>query len=111
MMARNEYNFENPTFIAHPEADEISNAQGRGSNVGRLDSAATVTEIKISDNSVAIARDNPMYESADEVLRKHEGVVHNPVYVDDSLEEENKQDRSSRLWQRPDQHRFSKSFA
>lgn len=111
MMARNEYNFENPTFIAHPEADEISNAQGRGSIVGRLNSAATVTEIKISDNSVAIARDNPMYESADEVLRKHEGVVHNPVFVDDSLEEENTQDRSSRLWQRPDQHRFSKSFA
>lgn len=110
MMAKNKYNFENPAFIAEPVVGEVSNAQVHEFNAGRLDTAAAVTEIKISDNTVAIARDNPMYESADEVLRKHAGVVHNPIFEDDSLEEENAQEKNPRLWQRPDQRKFSKDF-
>lgn len=110
MMARSEYNFENPVFIAEPAGVETSSVQGGDSSSGKHNTAPTVTEIKISDGTVAIARDNPMYESADEVLRKHAGVVHNPIFEDDSLEEENSEDRSSRLWQRADQLKFSKAF-
>ena len=110
MMARSQYNFENPAFVAEPVIDEVSTVQGGDSVSERPNTAPTVTEIKISDNAIAIARDNPMYESAEEVLRKHAGVVHNPVFVDDSLEEENTEDRNSRLWQRLDQLQFSKAF-
>lgn len=110
MMAQNKYNFENPAFIAEPVVGEVSNAQVREFNAGRLVTAATVTEIEISDNTVAIARDNPVYESADDVLRKHAGVVHNPIFEDDSFEEENAQEKNTRLWQRPDQRKFSKDF-
>ena len=111
MMERSEYNFENPGFVAEPAVDETSIVQGSDVDVGKLDTAPTVTEIKISDDTVAIARDNPVYESADEVLRKHAGVVHNPVFVDDPLEEEeNTEDKNCRLWQRLDQQQLSKAF-
>ena len=102
------YNFENPAFIAEPIGGEIFSARREVSNTENRNSS--VTEIRISDDTVAIARDNPMYESADEVLRKHSGVVHNPIFVDDSLEEENVEDKGSRLWQQPDQLKFSKDF-
>lgn len=102
------YNFENPAFIAEPIGGEIFSARREVSNTENRNSS--VTEIRISDDTVAIARDNPMYESADEVLRKHSGVVHNPIFVDDSVEEENVEDKGSRLWQQPDQLKFCKAF-
>ena len=110
MMAKNEYNFENPSFIAEPVLTEILNSQRSKSDPESFDMVAAVTEIKISDNAVAIARDNPVYESADEVLQKHAGVVHNPLFVDDSEEEKTTPNGSSRLWQRNDQLKFSKAF-
>lgn len=106
MMQRSEFNFENPAFIAEPESDGTPNVQG-DADPPKLETAPAVTEIQISGGTVAIARDNPMYESADEVLRKHAAVVQNPIFVDDSAEESTN-NGTSRLWRRPDQLRFSK---
>lgn len=81
-MTKNEYTFENPSFVAEPIVSETLKIQKRFKTV------AAVTEIKISDSKVAIACDNPVYESADEVLQKHAGVVHNPLFAYEEEEEE-----------------------
>ena len=105
MMQQSENNFENPAFIADPELDATMETD---EDISKVDAAPTVTEIKLSGDAVAIARDNPMYEPVEEVLRKHEAVVHNPIFEDDS-EKENTNYRNSRLWRRPEQLRFTKS--
>lgn len=105
MMQQSENNFENPAFIADPELDATMETD---EDISKVDAAPTVTEIKLSGDAVAIARDNPMYEPVEEVLRKHEAVVHNPIFEDDSGKE-NTNYRNSRLWRRPEQLRFTKS--
>jgi len=101
MMQRSKFNFENPAFIAEPERDGDTKSDG--------DNTPTETEIRLSGDAVAIARDNPMYEPVEEVLRKHAAVVHNPIFVDDSARE-NTNNANPRLWRRShsDQLGFSK---
>lgn len=96
MMQRSKFNFENPAFIAEPERDGDAKSEN----------APAVTEIQLSGDAVAIARDNPMYEPAEEVLRKHAAVVHNPIFVDDSAKE-NTNNRNSRLWRRSHSDKLS----
>lgn len=89
MMTKNEYTFENPSFVADPIVSGTLKIQNSGEyGPGRFKTVAAVTEIKISDSKVAIACDNPVYESADEVLQKHAGVVHNPLFAYEVEEEE-----------------------
>lgn len=89
MMTKNEYTFENPSFVAEPIVSEALKIQNSGDyGPGRFKTVAAVTEIKISDSKLAIACDNPVYESADEVLQKHAGVVHNPLFAYEEEEEE-----------------------
>ena len=99
MMQRSKFNFENPAYIAEPERDGDIKSDG--------DNAPTETEIKLSGGAVAIARDNPMFEPVEEVLRKHAAVVHNPIFLDDSGKEDT---NNARLWRRShsDQLNFSK---
>lgn len=101
MMQRSKFNFENPAYIAEPERD--GNIKSDGDNV------PAETKIRLSGDAVAIARDNPMYEPVEEVLRKHAAVVHNPIFVDDSAGE-NTNNENPRLWRRShsDQLGFSK---
>lgn len=89
MMTKNDYTFENPSFVAEPIVRGTLKIQNSGEyGPGRFKTVAAVTEIKISDSKVAIACDNPVYESADEVLQKHAGVVHNPLFAYEVEEEE-----------------------
>ena len=101
MMQRSKFNFENPAYVAEPERDGDTRSDG--------DNVPAETEIRLSCNAVAIARDNPMYEPVEEVLRKHAAVVRNPIFVDDSATE-NTNSTNPRLWRRShsDQLGFSK---
>lgn len=101
MMQRTKFNFENPAYIAEPERDGDVKSDG--------DNAPTETEIKLSGGAVAIARDNPVFEPVEEVLRKHAAVVHNPIFLDDSGKEDTN-NANLRLWRRShsDQLNFSK---
>ena len=101
MMQRSKFNFENPAYIAEPERDGDTKPDG--------DNVPAETEIRLSGNAVAIARDNPMYEPVEEVLRKHAAVVHNPIFVDDSARQDTN-NVNPRLWRQSqfDQLGFSK---
>jgi len=101
MMQRSKFNFENPAYIAEPERDGDVKSDG--------DNAPTEIEIRLSGGAVAIARDNPVFEPVEEVLRKHAAVVHNPIFLDDSGKEDTN-NANLRLWRRShsDQLNFSK---
>lgn len=105
MMQHNENTFENPAYIADPELDAVMETVVNGTS--NVDTVSRVTEIRLSGTAVAVARDNPMYEPAEEVLRKNKAVVCNPIFEDDSVTE-NVNNRNLRLWRRPEQLTFSK---
>ncbi|XP_022800387.1 protocadherin Fat 4-like [Stylophora pistillata] len=105
MMQQSKNTFENPAYIADPEFDAAMETAVDGPL--NVDLVSRVTEIRLSGNAVAFARDNPMYEPAEEVLRKNKAVVCNPLFEDDS-EAENVNSRNLRLWRRPEQLTFSK---
>ena len=79
---RNKFEFANPAFIMeNPEKD---NSLHGNSAAGQRPPKPTV--IQTSANSAAYAYDNPMYESVDSVLRRHDGITHNPLreFIKDS---------------------------